>query len=76
MLLPDTDANKALQVADKLRATVEKTSFIASGNKISITLSCGISQLTAADNNDTLFERADKALYQAKMNGRNQCVVI
>ncbi len=76
MLLPDTDARTALNVADKLRGLVEKASFKADGDKISITLSCGISQLLAGDSNESIFERADKALYQAKQNGRNQCVVL
>jgi diguanylate cyclase len=76
MLFPDTDAQTALLVANKLRTTVEKTSFKASGDKISITLSCGLSQFLTGDTHEAIFERADKALYQAKQNGRNQCVVI
>jgi diguanylate cyclase len=76
MLFPDTDAQTALLVANKLRTTVEKTSFKASGDKISITLSCGLSQFLTGDTYEAIFERADKALYQAKQNGRNQCVVI
>ncbi len=76
MLLPNTDAQSALGVADKLRVNLEKASFRASGNLISITMSCGISQLLAGDSNESIFERADKALYMAKQNGRNQCVLI
>jgi len=76
MLLPNTDAQSALGVADKLRVNLEKASFRASGNLISITMSCGISQLLAGDSNESIFERADKALYKAKQNGRNQCVLI
>ena len=76
MLLPETDTRKALSVAEKLRELVEKANFRASGDKISITLSCGISQLLDGDSCESIFERADKALYKAKQNGRNQCVVI
>jgi len=75
MLLPDTDVEKALSVAEKLRASVEKASFRASGDVISITLSGGISQIITGDTHETLFERADQALYKAKQSGRNQCVV-
>jgi len=76
MLLPDTDAKAALIVADKLRQNVEKASFRAGADKISITLSCGISQFEDGDSNESFFERADKALYMAKQNGRNQCIAI
>jgi diguanylate cyclase len=76
MLLPDTDLNTAKVVANKLRETIETANFKVLGDKISITLSCGISQFSEADTLDSIFERADSALYQAKQNGRNQCVVI
>lgn len=76
MLLPNTHAEDALNVANKLRENVEKANFKASGHKISITLSCGISQILDGDSAESIFERADQALYKAKQNGRNQCVVI
>jgi diguanylate cyclase len=76
MLLPNTDAGTALIVADKLRQTVENANFSVSGDRVTITLSCGISQLVDGDSNESVFERADKALYQAKQSGRNRCVVI
>ncbi len=75
MLLPDTDAQAAYIIAEKLRSTIEKTGFNSNGNKIQITMSCGISQFTKEDSGDTVFKRADKALYQAKKNGRNQCII-
>ncbi len=75
MLLPDTDAQSAFVIAEKLRNTIEKTGFNSSGNKIQITISCGISQFTNEDSGDTVFKRADQALYKAKKNGRNQCII-
>lgn len=74
MLLPDSDINAALVVTNKIREMVEKSSFNANGERIKITLSCGIAQFSAGDSSEGVFERADKALYQAKQNGRNQCV--
>jgi len=75
MLLPNTDAQAALQSANKLREVIEKTAFNSNGKKISITISCGITQLTKGDSAGIAFTRADQALYQAKHNGRNQCII-
>lgn len=75
MLLPDTDAQAALSVAEKLRAIVGNSGFVANGNRLAITISGGISQFAANDTQETIFDRADKGLYQAKQNGRNRCIV-
>lgn len=75
-LLPETDAKSALLVVDKLRKIVEKSGFRANGDNVSITLSCGLTQYLNGDDNESIFVRADGALYQAKQGGRNQCVVV
>ncbi len=75
MLLADTSAEAALVIAEKLRRTIESAGFNSGGHKIKITVSCGISEFGPGENEDTVFKRADVALYQAKKNGRNQCVV-
>lgn len=76
MLLSNTDIQSALVTANNIRETIEKTAFNSNGRKIAITISCGITQLTNTDEKDSAFIRADKALYKAKNNGRNQCVAI
>jgi diguanylate cyclase len=75
MLLSDTDAQSALIAANKLRLIIEKAAFHSNGKKISITISCGITQFTNDDSAETAFNRADEALYSAKDEGRNQCVI-
>ncbi len=75
MLLSDSDAQSAFLAADKIRKVVEKSAFNSSGKKISITISCGITQFTKGDTGESAFNRADKALYKAKNNGRNQCII-
>lgn len=76
MLLPETDSASALKVADKLRGVISKSSFNANGNKVSITISCGLTQFSGNDDNESLFVRADEALYQAKDAGRNCCILV
>ena len=75
MLLPNTNTKSALHLAFKLRKVIEDTGFNSKGHAISITVSCGISQVVEGDSKETVFERADQGLYKAKENGRNQCVV-
>ena len=75
MLLPGTDEQETLQLADELRSKVEDCGFHYHGERVVITASCGISGFRDQDTLAQVFERADKALYQAKKNGRNQCVV-
>ena len=75
MLLSNTDAKSALLAANKIREVMEKTAFNSNGAKLSITLSCGVTQFTESDTEKSAFERADKALYEAKNKGRNQCLV-
>lgn len=75
MLLSNTEADQALQSANNIRKIIEKTAFNSSGKKIAITISCGITQLTKNDSSESAFIRADKALYDAKNNGRNQCII-
>ena len=76
MLLPNTDSKSALILANQLRQTIEKTGFNASGASVAITISCGITEFTLNDTDESAFERADQALYQAKQQGRNRCCML
>jgi diguanylate cyclase len=76
MLLPNTDSQSALILANQLRQTIEKTGFNASGASVDITISCGVTEFILNDTDETAFERADKALYQAKEQGRNRCCLL
>ncbi len=69
VLAPNTDLDHVQILAEKLRLAVEEFSFAKVQN---ITISAGISQLEKDDSFDDLLKRADKALYHAKENGRNQ----
>jgi diguanylate cyclase (GGDEF)-like protein len=69
LILPHTPCNIALGVTERLCLAVSSLS-IATGS-IPLTLSIGITEATADDDAVTLIARADKALYQAKSDGRN-----
>lgn len=69
VVLPNTDMQGAIKTAQKMRLTVEAYPFSVAGDK---TASFGVSELSKEDNEDSLIERADKALYRAKMSGRNR----
>ncbi len=76
MILPRINAEQAFIVAEKIRHIVEKARFTCNNETVHITISGGISDYRQTDNNpDEIFERADKALYQAKKQGRNCCVI-
>jgi len=75
MLLPGTKQEETLRLVNKLRQQVENCGFHYHGESVKITISCGVSSFNENDLLSQVFERADKALYKAKENGRNQCVV-
>jgi diguanylate cyclase (GGDEF)-like protein len=76
MLLPGADVAGALVVAEKIRAAVEslRLTHIANGKGI-VTISAGVHAVVPQGSNGAavdLVVAADKALYQAKANGRNR----
>lgn len=74
MLLPGASKEEALAKANQLREQVKKCGFNSKGKPIEITASCGLTQLSEGDTIEKAFARADKAMYQAKHNGRDQCI--
>jgi diguanylate cyclase (GGDEF)-like protein len=59
----------AQQVAEKLRVAIGRAEFDVVGN---VTCSFGLAQYIEGDTPETLLARADRALYRAKLNGRNR----
>jgi len=74
ILLPETSCENAISVAWSLCKKVSSKILTAGDNKQlgKITISIGVASFTASDNEQTLVDRADKALYTAKQRGRNQ----
>ncbi len=75
LLMPETPADKALLVANKLREKIAQAEFHYRGTRVPITISCGISAFSEGDEPGPVFARADKALYAAKQGGRNRCCI-
>lgn len=73
VMLPHTNAKGAAEVAEKIRASVEISRLSVRGQLIPITVSIGIASYP--ENGDTytdLLEAADRAMYQAKQQGKNR----
>lgn len=73
VLLPYTDGDGARAIAEYLRAAIEEAEIEFAGQIINVTASFGVSEATGADDClQTVLERADALLYEAKRRGRNQ----
>ncbi len=76
IIMPDTDLNRAMQVGERLRACIAADTFqVNSDTMLRVTASVGIATLESReDTPESLFKRADNALYAAKREGRNRVV--
>jgi len=74
LILPNTETEGALLLAEQLRILVSEQAFQFQDTEIPLTISCGICtyQQQADIGPEQIFSGADKALYQAKHDGRNQ----
>ncbi|EGH45127.1 hypothetical protein PSYPI_23427 [Pseudomonas syringae pv. pisi str. 1704B] len=72
MLLPATSLAAGLTLLDELRAAVESCPFHFKGERVTITVSIGLTAFRPSEKSDTAIKRADQALYKAKENGRNR----
>ncbi|GAB7024079.1 sensor domain-containing diguanylate cyclase [Salidesulfovibrio brasiliensis] len=73
ILLPGTDKDGALSVAEKLRNAIEESSIVKVGKGFSLTASFGTSAILESDLSfEEVIARADDGLYQAKREDRNR----
>ena len=72
-LLPSTDLEGAVKIAERFRASIEEQAFEIDGHVIRYSVSIGVSavdeQVTGVD---MLLKLADEALYLSKNQGRNR----
>ncbi|WP_342630727.1 GGDEF domain-containing protein [Marinobacter alkaliphilus] len=76
IILPETDAENARLICERIRESIEKSTVETSAGNITYTISMGIAQLTdEPENYMQWMQKADEALYAAKESGRNKVVV-
>ncbi len=71
LLCPDLNLSEASVVAERVRQAIADTDITIRGQSLLITISGGVAQHVRGESLAALIERADKALYQAKKDGRN-----
>ena len=71
LIMRETDASSAYIVAERIRRKIAKNEFDLGGQKVSLTISLGISTLTLGEKNtaEGMIHRADEYLYKAKRGG-------
>jgi len=78
IVMPDTPAHVAADVAERLRLQIEQDAFLVSNGakSLPVTVSVGVATLNRGNGEDAkaLLKRADEALYEAKSSGRNRVV--
>ncbi|MCF6253453.1 MAG: diguanylate cyclase, partial [Thiomicrorhabdus sp.] len=74
IILPDISYENAIRVADNIRKKIASKTLSVKGQTkpLRLTLSSGVAIYRKGEEIETLFQRADEALYLAKNNGRNQ----
>jgi diguanylate cyclase (GGDEF)-like protein/PAS domain S-box-containing protein len=72
LVLPDTSAEMAARIAERLRLAIEALSTDVDGQVISVTASFGVAQRAAQESQLEVLERADAALFSSKKDGRNR----
>lgn len=75
IVMPDTTSEMALAVGERLRKQIEETGVRHAGGE-PVTVSIGVAVASLRDTVDSLMARADRALYQAKREGRNRVVEV
>jgi diguanylate cyclase (GGDEF)-like protein len=74
LILPGSMKQDALVVAERIRRCIDEAVMQSGDNRLHVTISLGVTQFDPARDADnrSIIERADRALYEAKSEGRNR----
>jgi diguanylate cyclase len=72
LLMPATPLAAGAKLLESLRASIEACPFHFKGERVTITISMGVTAFKAGEHSDLVLKRADQALYRAKNAGRNR----
>jgi diguanylate cyclase (GGDEF)-like protein len=76
VLMPHTNARESALVAERIRELIETKPLTIDGQQFSASISIGIASYPEnVDRAEALMDKADGALYQSKMSGRNRVTV-
>jgi diguanylate cyclase len=74
ILFSETDLEQAVSVMRRLQRELTKRFFLHNNERLLITFSAGVAMLAPGESQEAVFARADKAMYQAKVQGKNRVV--
>jgi diguanylate cyclase len=74
ILFSDTGIKPAVEIMRRLQRDLTKQFFLHDHERLLITFSAGVAVLKPEESQDSVFARADKAMYQAKLQGKNRVV--
>lgn len=74
ILLPDTNLTEATHALTRLQRELTKRFFLHDNEKVLITFSAGVTEVLAEDDQTSVVNRADTAMYQAKQSGKNRVI--
>src|SRR5210317_1968642 len=73
VILPETGGAEARTVAQRIRSALEREPFSPEdGEKVTVTISIGLTEYHAKEELSTFIQRADQAMYRSKRSGRNK----
>lgn len=74
ILLPETSLADAVIALTRLQRELTRRVFLYDNQKILVTFSAGVTQVTSNDTQSDVFKRADAAMYEAKQSGKNRVI--
>jgi diguanylate cyclase len=74
IILTETGQGEAVKVVQRLQRELTRRFFLHNNERLLITFSAGVAEYRQGDSDESLFQRADKAMYQAKVQGKNRVV--